>query len=302
MPTGDYNLLDLAKLDAGVGYSVIDETIEQAREMERIPAETILGSSMELSVLKTLPTAAFRNANEGTARSKAAFENKIFQTHIIDHQVAVDKQIVDGAKDPARLLNTHARAAMKSILKHASSQFWYGDGNDAKGFPGMIAQHDTSSTHNSDVTGTTNKSSVWMLQVGAENLHFIFGNDQTIMMSEDWKEETVYDDNNNPYQAYTNWITGRIGCRLANKNAAVRIKNIGTGAGKKLTDSFLYAGLQLCEELGMQPNLIVGNPRSFYQLRDSRTATNSDGRPAPLPRDWEGIPLLSTINITTSES
>jgi hypothetical protein len=153
-----------------------------------------------------------------------------------------------------------------------------------------------------DATGTANKSSVWFLEVGPEMVEFLFGRGKTITMGEEWDVETVLDSNNKEFQAYTNWLNGRVGARLANKHAAVRIKNLGTAAGKKLTDALMFSALEKCDELGMTPNVIFGRPRSFYQLQESRTATTKDGRPAPLPRDWEGIPIVPTINITTSET
>ena len=79
-----YTLLDLAKLEAGLAYPVINETLKMAPEINVFPAATIDGSTMELSVRTGNPTAAFRNANEGTAYSQATFKNKVFQTFILD--------------------------------------------------------------------------------------------------------------------------------------------------------------------------------------------------------------------------
>ena len=44
------------------------------------------------------------------------------------------------------------------------------------------------------------------------------------------------------------------------------------------------------------------NGRSREQLRNSRTATNANGTPAPLPTEWEGIPIIRTASITNDES
>lgn len=300
--TGYNTLSDVAKLDAGAGFPVIDETLAFYPELQYIPAEVITGASMELSILKTLPTASFRYANEGTARKKAEFETKTFQTAIIDQQCAVDIQgVLKASKDQARFLINQAKPHMKAVLNHICKQMYYGSVNDAKGFPGLIAQYAADAAHEVNLAGGSAKSSVWFLQVGPETLHFLFGNDQSITMNDDWKEETVYDGGNNPLQALTNWINGRVGFRLANKHTAVRIKNIAAST-QVLTDAKMYEGLQKCEELGMVPNLIVGNPRSFEQIRVGRTTYSPTGAPAPKLRDWEGIPILSTINITVAEA
>ena len=96
-------LLDLAKLDAGIGYPIIEEAVKLAPELQVVPADTIAGTTMELTVRTGLPSVSFRNANEGVARSKSSYETRTFQTHILDHQIAVDSQIVDGARDKGRL-------------------------------------------------------------------------------------------------------------------------------------------------------------------------------------------------------
>jgi hypothetical protein len=64
----------------------------------------------------------------------------------------------------------------------------------------------------------------------------------------------------------------------------------------------MYQALEKCEVLGMVPNAIFMNPRSLYQLRAGRTATTVTGQPAPLPTDWNGIPIYSTTNISVAET
>ena len=296
-------LLDLAKLDAGIGYPIIEEIIKLAPELQIVPADTIVGTTMELTVRTGLPSVSFRNANEGVARSKSSYETRTFQTHILDHQIAVDSQVVDGARDKGRLLENHTSGVMEAAMQYIGSQFYYGTGNDAKGFPGLLAQCKGDAAHNVDAGGAANKTSIWFLRLGRECVEFLFGNNQTIRLQDTWMLETVYDNNGNPYKAYTNWMTGRVGMRLANKNCAVRIKNVeDTGAGKKMaTDPLLYAAYETFTEFGMEPTHIFMNGRSREQLRNSRTATNPSGTPAPLPTEWEGIPIIRTASIASDE-
>ena len=297
-------LLDIAKLDAGIGYPLIEEAIKLAPELMVVPADTILGTTMELTVRSGLPSVRFRNANEGVPRSKSTYETRTFQTHILDHQVAVDEQIVNGARDKGRLLENHASGAMEAAMQYIGSQFYYGTGNDTKGFPGLLAQCKSDAAHTVDAAGAASKTSVWFLRLGRECVEFLFGNAQTVRLNDTWELETVYDDNGNPYKAYTNWMKGRVGMRLANKNCAVRIKNLEeAGTNKKtLNDSLLYSAYEKFTEFGFEPTHIFMNGRSREQLRNSRTATNSNGTPAPLPTEWEGIPIIRTASIANDES
>ena len=120
-------LLDLAKLDAGVGYPIIEESVKSAPELRVVPASTILGTTMELTVRTGLPSMAFRDANQGVPRSKYRYETKTFQTHILDHQIAVDEQIVNGAKDRGRLLENHVGGVMESAIRIADEFLPKGD-------------------------------------------------------------------------------------------------------------------------------------------------------------------------------
>jgi len=297
-------LLDIAKLDAGIGYPLIEEAVKMAPELTVVPADTMTGTTMELTVRTGLPSVRFRNANEGVPRSKSSYETRTFQTHILDHQIAVDAQIVDGARDKGRLLENHASGVIEAAMQYIGSQFYYGTGNDAKGFPGLLAQSKSGAAHTVDAGGAGNKTSVWFLRLGRECVEFLFGNSQTIRLQDEWQLETVYDADGNPYKAYTNWMTGRVGMRLANKNCAVRIKNVEeSGANKKVvTDALLYSAYEKFTEFGMEPTHIFMNGRSREQLRNSRTATNPAGIPAPLPTEWEGIPIIRTSSIASDEA
>lgn len=296
-------LLDQLKIDRGIGSDIVAEAITQGfrPEMTFIPADTIHGTSIELTVLTGLPTIGFRNLNEGTAGSKANWETRVFQTGIIDQPIQADRRSADTSKDRGRFLAAQTMPFLEAALNHVARQFWYGTTNDAKGFIGLIAQASSASTHNYDVTGSSVKSSVWFLKTGMGNVQWIFGNDGYITMA-DWKEETLYDADGQAFPGLSNWVKGRPGLRLANKNSAVRIKNIGTANGKTLTDAHMHAGLKLCTDLGMQPDLIIMNSRSREQLRASRTATNATGAPAPIPVDFEGLPIRVSSFISNDET
>lgn len=305
-------LLDVAKNDKGSGYPVIDETVERYPEIATFPADTIDGMAMELEVLTGLPGgSSFRKANEGTARTVPTFENRLFQAMLVSRQVGVDRGVLANSKDQARFLINRSKPQMQKAMHDIAKQTWYGisgkDGNganlgDENGFPGLIEQYSPDTQHEVDATGASAKSSVWLLELGPECIEHLYGQNQTLIMDDDWKEETLYDGSNRPYQGLTNWINGRVGLRLANRHRAIRIKNIGTANGKTLTDAMLFEALQKAEELNMVPNAIFGTPRSFYQLRSSRTPTNEKGKPVSRLADWEGIPIIYTTNISNNEA
>lgn len=296
-------LLDIKKLSDGVGFDLVEENVLLCPELRIIPAEVIAGAEMKLTVRTDLPTVGFRNLNEGMARSKSQYETRVFSCADISGQIAIDLGVYRRALDPLRLLQGEASGFMEAAFRHVAKQFWYGTTNDAKGFPGIIAQMLSDSAHEVDAAGTTAKSSVYFVRIARETCQFLFGNGTTIDLQPEWKEETVNDASGNPFQAMTNWLNGAVGARLANKNSVVRIKNIGTASGKTLTDALMFQAYEkFTTALGAEPTHIFLTPRSREQLRASRTATTTNGQPAPLPTDWNGIPLIASSAISNAET
>ena len=303
MTNGMPTLLDLAKIDAGDSYPLIEEAIKIAPELSLFPADTIDGTTMELTVRSDLPTVGFRNANQGAPRSKSKYLTRVFQTHLLDAQIAVDEPALMRQRSPGRYMQGEQRGHLEAALQHVSKQVYYGVGNDSKGFPGLIAQAKADAAHEVDADGSTALTSVWMIRVGPATFEVLTGNGRTIYFDEEWRRETIYDASNNPIPGLTNWMHGTLGLRLANQNACVRIKKIGTDSNKGLTDTLLFQAYEKFTEFGMEPTHILMNGRSREQLRSSRTNTGSNerGTPPPLPSDWNGIPIVRTAGILNNE-
>lgn len=302
MPEGVYNLLDLARLEAGIGFNLIEENLAISPELQLIGADTIEGDVMTLTVRTDLPEVGFRDANSGTPRSKSGYITKTFQTLILDHQCAVDKALADKRKPAARgrMLENHASGVLEASIRLISKQFYYGVKHDGKGFPGIISQYSNDADHRVNVGASANKSSVWFLRVGRETLEFLFGNDRTITFQKNWGIETVYDSDQNPYQAYTNWMNGNVGLRLANRHAAVRISNIGTGANETLTWDHMHSAYRKFTDLGWEPNVILMNGRSREQLRQELITPENKNPTAP--KEFENIPITHTSHISSVET
>ena len=313
MPEGLLTLLDIKKLDAGIGFDLIEENVQKAPELRLIPAEPIAGTDIKLSVRTDLPEVRFRKLNQGTPRSKSKYEDRVFSTAVLDHQVAVDRQVVRSSLNPVRPLENHASGAVEAAFRHVGKQFYYGVGNDELGFPGIIAQMLDDEDHVINAEGSSNTTSVFFLHIGRETVQFLFGNGTSINFDEEWKEETVYDGQGNPYQALTNWMTGSVGVRVANKHTVLRIKGIGKSSNT-LNDDLLYDGLEKFETTsGYTPTHLYMTSRSREQLRKSRTITSTpsggtkstvlfNGLPAPIPTTWEDIPIIITQSISNNEA
>lgn len=302
-------LLDVSALDKGSGHDVIVEAISSNAEVNLFPAVIQDDIDLEVSVMTDLPGGeTFRRPNEGVLPSKTSFTNKKFDMSLVDRRVEVDRDgIYARSKDKARFLVNQSVPQATKALSDISKQIIYGKLGDLnKGFPGLIAQAAVDALHAIDAGGTTNLSSVWFLDIRPSSLELVFGSDQSLTMGDDWKEETIYIPNPlmpgelRRLHGITNRLFGWVGLRLWNINRVVQIRRIGTATGKTLTPLMMTQAMNLCQDvLGFTPTHILGNGRSFEQLRQS-LATELAPNP-PRITNWDGVPIVRSINVLTNE-
>lgn len=299
MPT----LLDIAKRngsDAVVG--LIDETSKAHPEITIGFARTIKGLNYKTLVRTGLPTVSFRNANEGVSASKGTTENRLVETFIFNPRWECDKAVADVAEDGAEaFIADEAAATLEASWQYLCSQFYYGTSNDAKGFPGLLAAYDsTNMVVDAGGTTATTGSSVWAVKFGRKEVSWVYGEGGQLALSP-VTEQRVLDSSSKPYTAYCQEMLARPGLQVGSKRVIGRIKKLTEDSGKGLTDA-LIAKLLSKFEAGVVPDLLLMSRRSLRQLRDSRTATNPTGAPAPFPSEAFNIPIQVTDAIVDTEA
>lgn len=299
MPT----LIELSTIEAGIGGELISEIAGNYPELSTIDAAAIDGTKLDLTVRTDLPTVAFSRIGEGVGTSKGGYVTRTFDTGNLKHFMKVPKDALrkKPAEVVARYLTTEQQGAVEAAIRLACRQFYYGVTNDAKGFIGLIAQMSAAATHNVDATGGAALSSVYFVADGPNKTQWIIGNNQTLDF-EDWYDATVAadEDATKSIEARVAWMYFNPGVRVANKNSVVRVKNIGIAAGKTATWDMLQDGLGKMLELGMTPNKIMMSHRTQRQLRDlSKTPEVLN---PPLPKEFEGIPIVATHSISNAET
>ena len=313
-----HNLLDIAKLngnDAVVG--LIEENIKYSPEALVFPFRTIRGTTYKTGIRTGLPTTAFRAANEGQTPSKSTFVDRLVQAYIFGGQIEVDKAVADAHEDGAAALQAiEASGVMQSAMRNIGKQVWYGVTNDSKGFPGLKAATPKSTNTSAgdplciDATGSTSgaASSVYAVKFGTGDLTLIGGNSSTFELG-DWIVQQVTAANSGKLTAYVNSLTAWIGLQIAHENAVRRICNVTTDSSKGLTDSLL-AQLVNSFPVGYTPDAIFMSRRSRSQLQAARTVTlfgSGKVRPeqpavAPLPTEYDGIPIYATDSILNTDA
>lgn len=309
MPT----LLDIAKAngnDAVVG--LIDEASRVHPEIVMGFARTIKGLNYKTLVRTAVPTGgSFRSANAGVAAVKNNYEQRLVECYIFNKRWECDKAVADAYEDGASAwIALEASGIMEAGMQDLAQQFYYGThatfGN-AAGYPGLLQSYDAANMV-VDAGGTTDgtASSVWLAKFGPQHVSWIWGNDGQLALS-DVREADIAPDSNAPtarLTAYVQEILGRPGLQVGSKYSAVRIKKLTADDGKGLTDDLLYQAIGKFPA-GIVPDVILASRRSVMQLRNSRTATNATGAPAPIPDSIPGpagpIPIRVTDAIKDIE-
>lgn len=312
------NMLDVAKLkgnDATIG--LIEANIKAAPEAELFPFRTIRGTSYKTGIRTGLPTVGFRNANEGQTPSKSTFEQKIIEAFIFGGQIEIDKAVADADERGAEYLKAlEASGVTLASMRAIGSQIWYGVTQDAKGFPGLkAATAFGTSTINGDAltinaTGSTSStaSSVYAVKFGDQDVTLIGGNDSAFTLGE-WMIQQIVTSGTAKMTAHVNALTAWIGLQVAHENCVRRICNLTAQSGKGLTD-ILLAQLLETFPIGFKPDAIFMSRRSRSQLQASRTVAlygQGPTRPnqpalAPLPTEYEGIPLVASDSILNTDA
>jgi hypothetical protein len=318
MTTGLLTLLDLVK--GQNAQFLIEETIKQFPE---ISGQTLIaGRSISLSgvgasrgidgtmypTLVTVedPTVTFVDVNQGASETKIRQEERETRCFSINPRWGVGLVAAKRQKESIDVLMARQAAGhLRSAWARCAKCFYYGRDatfGDAKGFPGVLTGYDATNRV-VDAAGTTDSvnTSVWLVKFGPEELQWVWGNNVQMELS-DIAEREALDAGNKPYTKYHQEMVALPGLQFVSQHHAVRIKKINaTDSGKGMTDDLAYSALEKFPA-ARQPNLIVMNRRSLEQLRASRTATNVTGAPAPRPTEIEGIPIITTDAIVSTET
>lgn len=251
-----------------------------------------------------VPVVGFRAVDTGKDHSKSADTVVDLALKYLDASWRADTAVAKAySKGQDAFLDREASRHLRAAFAKIEQQILYGtlaDG-DAAGFQGLHNVLTSDMVTHAAASGTA-LTSAWMIRTGEEDAEFILGNDGNIEIEDPVKQEvTQADDATKVYTAWTQEIAGWTGFKLGSKWSAHRIGNIATGAtGTKLSDDLVFEALAKFPS-NRPPTFIAAHRFAIRDLRNSRTATNSTGAPAPWPTEIAGIPLIASDNIKTSE-
>jgi hypothetical protein len=263
-------------------------------------------------------SAAFRAALAGVAKTKSQDTLVTDTLKIIDGSFDTDVALADGYKGGRDAwLQIELVRTLKQVMAKLEKQVYYGTDSthgDAAGFAGLLDDPQLDALAdgmvvNAGGSNANTQTSCYLLRHGQNDVSFILGNDGRFVVED---EPTIIQklvnstglDAAESYPALYVPVTGWGGFQIGGAYSAARICNIECNvltSTSAFNDDHIYAALSKFPS-GRQPNVIVMNRVALRLLRQSRTATNPTGNPAPRPTEVEGIPIVVTDQLVSTEA
>lgn len=220
----------------------------------------------------------------------------------IDGSVMMPKVAADASDDREGTIQTEIMEHLKASMFEWEKQIFNGTNNSAAGFNGFAdVVADTSDSQYLNGGGTGGGSvytSVYMVRVnGSVNgiapvMNYNLEVGTTIVQNYD-----PGDGKNAPH--YYTPVFGYTGLQIGNNYSIVRIGNLD--GSDSLTDDLLSQALQKFPA-GSAPTHIFMNRSQRGALQRSRTTYSPTGLPAPVPSEYEGLPIIVTDALGQAEA
>lgn len=258
------------------------------------------------------PVVGFRAENTGREYDHSVDTLVTVNLKILDYSWLVDKAVADRWRKGGHraLIAREGRRHMRAAFYKAESQFLNGtvtaNGGDSAGFAGFANAAGLDAIADEMVVnagGTTadTAASCYMVRLGEDAVSAVMIQDSPMELGETTvvQHDPAGDQNYHPayYTPASTWLSIQIG----GARDICRIANLTEDSGKGLTDDLIFDGFSKFAA-GSVPSVIVTNRRGLKQLRQSRTATNATGAPAPIPTEVAGVPILVTDALSNTEA
>lgn len=283
---------------------LIEDVVKDIPEINFFAASPVQKNSYKTLALTALPSTAFRATGSYREFQTATLTNKTVECKYLDASWILEKAVAqqsDWGEDFAKALTQ--RAHLKSEFFTLAKQIWQGTDSDANGFTGLDAIIDAvvdggkkEMVVTANTGSITDASTVYAVRTGIDSCQLAWGSNGQFNESDVREQLLTTKDSAKTSGAwfYAQDLGGWVGLQVTSKYAAGKITGLSaTNTKQGLNDDLLY---ELIEKfpVGMKPDGLFMSRRSFSQLRQSRTAYNAIGAPAPYVQEFEGIPIYVT--------
>ena len=252
---------------------------------------------------KTAAGAGFRAVGTGVTNAAEVFEDFTISCKYLDSSFERDVALAAGYKGGlGAYIQKETFAALKSGFAALERALFT---NVASGFGGLLQFNDYAITGGTQVVdaGGSGGKSVWLLRWAEDGVALVAGNEGRVDMQWDDDNPTmVRVSASGGYRSgYLVTLGAWFALQVGSTYDAARICNLDATSDDLLDDDLLAQGISKFAA-SRQPNMIVMNRTALSELRQSRTATNPTGNPAPFPTEAFGIPIVVTDILPDAEA
>ncbi|MDF3129878.1 hypothetical protein P0Y35_11780 [Kiritimatiellaeota bacterium B1221] len=298
------NLADLVKINdnniADIdGISDVAKASELLNKMETIAASN--GTDHKYLKQVGQSSSAFRGVNSGVTKTTSTDTLVTLNLKVWDASFDADVALAKGYKggDVDGYLLRETKRSLEGAVYALESQVVAG--TDTNGFAGLTADTsmvvvannglDTGDTGYATATDTgVTQIATYLIRTAEDGVAVVLGNDGNIAVDAEDPQVVRISDSNGSYPAY---YVPALGWASLQQGGKYDVAKVVTSAKMPLTDD-LIAEAEAKFKAGKKPNLIVTGSTAKQQLRESRTAVNTVGAPAPIVTESFGIPVVET--------
>lgn len=268
------------------------------------------------SVRNGLPSISTRRINEGASKSASQVHQILEQITVLDVFAEIDELLIDHEPDPQKAMMNEVRPFLESGAQEFSRQLLYGDyGSNPEEIEGLAVRYaDTSADNTVSLSGSSDLTSVWMIEWGESISHLIYprGAQNVGIYQKDHGKQRVTDTSGNPYMAYVYQTKAEFGIAVKDDRGVQRLANITTSGSSNNLFEDSTAMRPLIKARNRLPHF--GKNAVIYCNRDSKsqfdiwalekangfyTIKNIDGEPLTT---FQGIPIRMVEQISSDET
>jgi hypothetical protein len=328
LSSGALTLADWAKrLDPDGKVPIVAELLSQSNEIleDAVFSEGNLPTGHRVVIRTGLPTAYWRSINQGIPTSKSTTVQVDEAVGMLEAYARVDKDLAELNGNTAAFRLSEDTAFLEAMNQAQASTMLYGNpSTDPRQYLGLAARYGAISGAGNaaniiDAGGTaSNNTSIYLVVWGENTVFCTFPKGSKAgLIHEDQGILTVYDGNNNPFQAYQTHYQWKNGLVVKDWRYVVRIANINTAnlvAESSAADlvKLMSRALDRIPNFGMGRAAFYMNRTVYSMLRiqalnksqnaiDVQQGLNQFGTPQSWTQ-FEGVPLRRVDQILNTEA
>lgn len=328
LATTALTLADWAKrIDPDGRIPVVAELLSQSNEIleDALFMEGNLPTGHRVTIRTGLPAVYWRSLNQGVPGSKSATAQVDEAVGMLEAFCRIDKDLAELNGNTPEFRLSEDRAFLEAMNQTQASTMFYGNpGTDPRQYLGLGPRYGAISGAGNaqnilDAGGTsTNNTSIYLVCWGDNTVFCTFPKGSKAgLIHEDQGVLTVYDGNNNPYQAYQTHYQWKNGLVVKDWRYVVRICNINTAnlvANTAAADliALMSRALDRIPNWGMGKCAFYMNRTVYSILRlqalqksnyalNVEQALNQFGTPSSW-LNFEGVPLRRVDQLLNTEA